>query len=480
MSRRPIIINNSAIVNAPPPPRPPAITAHSSYALGMYNPTSASQQDEEQENEIDVSAYNALMGVPIGENQIKGKFVNMWPGGGRTQIACFIYCVGPITGFSGLLLGDERCYSKRWDFNGDPRQNILDDPEFADVLARIRNTEPDFADNYTTNFYPGVPIGFAGHFIELDVDENVYATPYAHVLGRPLFNPDSRVVEYSRNPLDALIWYWTSPYPLGCNMPLDYTGIAAIRQDIEGTVNGKPRRTFDMVLESQSSPMDWLATLENAAGVRIIPYENTFRIINEFPPEPITYLTTLTEDDFIDFPPVVEKTTDSETPNAVQVVYTDKNTTDRWRTLPSSEVRLSGVNTGELPYQKLKTTMTWIDNEAEANRAAAQIINSENLQDLRVTARVGAWGKQYHMGDLVRLTMPSYGITDKPMRFALPPSMVSTDRYDITLLEFDPAIRSDEAVDEPTFPDTSLQDPARCSAAGKHSVGGTHLSARYR
>ena len=140
-------------------------------------------------------------------------------------------------------------------------------------------------------------------------------------------------------------------------------------------------------------------------------------------------------------------------PNSVAVDYRDASGA-RWRT-EREQTDSPRLSAGGEQRRISRISLPGIHNATQAKREATERLNWY-LTDLEATVTLFDEGWELQHGSIVALTHP-IGLTAKLFRVTRTTGLKG--RWTVDMVEYDPAVYSDEVVADPTVPDTNLGNP---------------------
>lgn len=273
---------------------------------------------------------------------------------------------------------------------------------------------------------------------------------------------------------DPTTWTWTecpalheadliSSPDYGAGKELDWASVALTAAANDATVGSGPtaevRRQSSMLLDNEQDVSDWVETLRAAAACWVLDNGGVVSLVpDQARASSATYewdagqIVSITRD---------KKRDPAQMPTVINVIYTDTSTTP-WRE-GRATVYAPGVLDGTTPFRKSDVSMPWITRYSQADREAKERLNKLTLADLSFTLKVVDDGLAQEKADVITVTAAPHGYTAKEMWIdnirAVP------EGFEFDLIEYDPAVYSDDVVTVPTYPDTQLPRPDQPIAA---------------
>lgn len=271
----------------------------------------------------------------------------------------------------------------------------------------------------------------------------------AVIRGRQVYDPRTLATAWSENPALCLADFLASA-TYGLGMSIDWSSVEDAADECDALVSGAARRTLGLALDTVQDTRSWVEALRTYAGVWVFADAGTARLVPDRPRA--TDLSIDHDNGDIAKLLAIKKRGTAKLPNRVEVIYTDTSATP-WRDasqfspsmglatgLPDSQVRLPGVHSASQAY-----------------REAVERLNKLWLADMTVELELFDAALAIEIGDVIEVTHP-VGLSAKKLRVL----SIAQDygRFRIAALEYDPAVYSDAVATAPTYPDTSLPNPA--------------------
>ncbi|MBK6742532.1 MAG: hypothetical protein IPG66_05945 [Hydrogenophilales bacterium] len=383
------------------------------------------------------SPLRALYGEPwVGAQQAKYVVYQGW-----LVILC-IWGYGPIDGVQQLYIGDQPAPAGvlSTHYTGAAGQGI--DPTLAAALAAqgvvYTDTLPGLAYSVVRvpkNLVSGVP------------------AVSARIKGLLLYDPRIDATVWSDNPGLALADFDASTR-YGMGRDVDWDSAATLADHSDTLVGGERRNTINLVIDQVQESRAWREAIRTYAEAWIHPEGGLDIFVVDGPSDSVLDIdaSMMLAGSFKPTRPSRR----ANSPNAVSVRYTDRSVTP-WAEHEATEFA-PGVESGAVPRRPSSVSLFGIHRRGQATRAAVQRLNWFHLADLAMEWVGFDYALKLRRGDVVRVSHP-YGYTLKRMRI-VDISAVAARRWRITVREYDPAMFSDAVASEPTYPDTSLPDPA--------------------
>jgi hypothetical protein len=284
---------------------------------------------------------------------------------------------------------------------------------------------------------------------------------------------------YSDNPAHAIADFIEST-TYGMGQPVDWATVATLASECDALVGGERKRVLNISLDSAQECKAWLDTLRDYASCWAVPEGGVYRLVPDVPfPVGATWGTgvlapgswragvwstgvvplSFSEANIRANTFKMTKRGVRQIPTVVEVTYTDTSVTP-WvdRTLPP--VYAPGVLDGTTPTRYARIPKPGITRHSEAYRYAIERINAYTLNDLSVSFTSFDEGLKVQVGDICSVSWAAKGLSSKLFR-VMKCSNPEPGRWIISADEYDPAKYSSDVVAAPTYPDTTLDDPAR-------------------
>lgn len=243
----------------------------------------------------------------------------------------------------------------------------------------------------------------------------------------------------------------------GMGRAVDWTtaiAAAATCDALVGTaVTAEPKRQLDLVLDSPQPGETWLNVMRAYANCWCVPEGGKYRFVPDALASSVFSFTTSN---------VVANTLQvalqgtRNTPTVIETVYTDR-TVLPWRDNNVS-VYAPGVLAGTTPQRRSRVSMPGINRYSEAYRNSVERLNDGLLSAMSVQFTAFDDALKLQVGDLFDLTHP-VGFAATLFR-ALRINPVSSGRWAIYGVKYDPAKYSSDVVTGPSLPNTNLPDPS--------------------
>jgi hypothetical protein len=274
----------------------------------------------------------------------------------------------------------------------------------------------------------------------------------AVIRGRRLHDPRTGTTAYSSNPALALADYLSNA-AYGAGLTVDWSSVAAAANACDEAIGGHPRRRIGLTIDSVATVDHWIEVLRTYAGcLRPVLGQSGWRLIPDRPALVARHFDHASGN-ILSISPVRKRGV-RDTPTLIRLIWTDTSQLP-WRDVPAV-VALPGVIEGATPRRESEVRLPGIQNASQAEREAIERLNKLTLEDIGCEIEVFDDGLATEPGDVVTVSHP-VGLTAKPMRVV--GAEGAHGRYRLTLVEYDPAMYSNQVVTDPTFPDTSLPTP---------------------
>lgn len=264
---------------------------------------------------------------------------------------------------------------------------------------------------------------------------------------------------------DPSTWTWTECPALheadliassayGAGKELNWASVASTADANDATVGSGPttevRRQSSMLLDNEQDVADWVETLRAAAACWVLDNGGVVSLVPDQARAAVaTYdwdagqIVSITRD---------KKRDPAQMPTVINVRYTDTSTLP-WRE-GRATVYAPGVLEGTTPFRKSDVAMPWITRHSQADREAKERLNKLTLADLSFTMKTVDDGLALEKADVIAVTAAPHGYTAKQMW--IDNARAVADGFEFDLIEYDPAVYSDDVVTTPTYPDTQL------------------------
>lgn len=257
--------------------------------------------------------------------------------------------------------------------------------------------------------------------------------------------------EWSDNPAYCLADFITNA-TYGAKRTVDWASVASVAADCNALVGGEKRRTLNLALETVQPVQSWLDTLRTYAGCWITQDGADLKLIADKAGSVVASISHAAGQ--IKTIGQVKKRGVQSVPTVMSLTYTD--TTALPHKPGTVTVYAAGVLAGTTPRRESTVSLPGINRYSQATREATERLNKLTLNDLSMTLGVFDDALSLEVGDIVEVTHP-IGFTAKKLRVQ---SVVGEyGRFELGLLEYDPAVYNDSVATAPTWADTELPDP---------------------
>jgi len=257
--------------------------------------------------------------------------------------------------------------------------------------------------------------------------------------------------EWSDNPAWCLADFITNT-TYGAARTMDWTSVAAVAADCNALVGGEKRRTLNLALETVQPVKSWLDTLRTYAGCWITQDGPNLKLIADKAGSVVASITHAAGQ--IQRIANVKKRGVQSVPTVLTLTYTD--TTALPHKPGTVTIYAAGVLAGTTPRRESTVSLPGINRYSQANREAIERLNKLALNDLSMSLSVFDEALALEVGDIVTVTHPM-GFAAKQLRVQSITGELG--RFELGLLEYDPAVYDDTVATAPTWADTDLPDP---------------------
>lgn len=273
----------------------------------------------------------------------------------------------------------------------------------------------------------------------------------ATIKGRKVWTGASTV--WSDNPAWCLADFITNTV-YGMGKTVDWTSVASVAGDCDALAAGVEKlRTLNLSLDTVQTAQAWVDTLKVYAGCWVVPSASGLKFVSDKAGSSVaSYLHASGQ---IQSLSGLKKRGVQNTPTVMTVTYRDTTLTPHRDA--TATVYAAGVLAGTTPRRESTVSLPGITRYSQAFREATERLNKLLLNDLSFTLGVFDEGLKIEVGDIVDVTHP-LGLTAKLMRVM----GISGEygRYQLALVEYDPAVYNATVATAPTFADTTLPNPA--------------------
>lgn len=393
-----------------------------------------------QDQQLSLAAENAPIRIVYGQVTIGPQVANVIPYNGGSVILA-VWCQGEVDSITQLYLNDEISTLTATHYTGTAGQGVD-----GTLVAAFDALTPRIA---FTDAMPGVcysvvtvPAGASAGFPRLT----------AAIKGQKVWNGSTTA--WSDNPAYCLADFIAST-TYGMATATDWASVASVAADCDALVGGtEKRRTLNLCLDTVQLAKSWVDTLRLYAGCWVAPGAAGLRLVSDkVGSSSASY--SHTAGNILRISSIKKRGVQS-TPTVMAVSYRDVSSAPARDA--TATVYAAGVLAGTKPRRESKVPMPGVSRYSQAMREATERLNKLLLNDLSFTLSVADEALAVEVGDIVDVTYPFYGFTAKLMRVMGVSG--SYGRYDLALVEYDPAVYSDTVATAPTYTDTTLPSPA--------------------
>lgn len=273
----------------------------------------------------------------------------------------------------------------------------------------------------------------------------------AIIKGRKVWTGAASV--WSDNPAYCLANFITDT-TYGCKRTINWASVASVAADCDALAGGTEKmRTLNLALETVQPVANWLDTLRTYAGCWIVQSGADLKLVSDKAGSSVASI--LHASGHIQRLESLTKRGVQSTPTVMTVTYTDTST------LPyksaTAVVKAAGVDAGTTPRRESQVSLPGINRYSQAVREATERLNKLLLNDLSFNLGVFDERLDLEVGDIVAVTHP-IGLSAKLMRVL--GLSGEYGRYNLALVEYDPAVYDASVATAPTYTDTDLPNPA--------------------
>lgn len=280
--------------------------------------------------------------------------------------------------------------------------------------------------------------------------------------GRLVYDPR----DGGQDPDDPSTWVWSDNPALcladfcanrlyGAGRAVDWSSVADTADaNDEPLAGGEPRRRLAWALEQVQPVTAVIEVLRTYAGCWVVPRGDVLRLVPDAPSAPVASYAHAAGQ-VAGWSDWTRRDT-GDAPTVVEIEYSDTAQLP-WRSR-IARAQLPGAGSAR-PWRVSRVALPGITRHSQAHREAVERLNKLTLADLALALTVFDAGIAHEAGDVVEISLPFGGLAGKPMRLAAAPRGAGHGLWTLPLVEYDPAVYSDEVQTEPTYPDTTLPDP---------------------
>jgi len=393
-----------------------------------------------EEKQTTLAAENAVIPVVYGIDRRGAMIANVVPYFNRVLFQV-VWSEGSIEGVGDIFVGDSKTPV--------PPIKVT---TYLGTQDQVVDTRLQEAFSYQDITYNDTLPGIAYSVIDVDSMPSSLNI-IAKVSGRKVYDPRSGLTVHSDNPALILADFITNNV-YGAGRAVDWASVATLANLNDTLVGEEKSRRLNLTLADSQEVDSWIETLRLYAGCWVVPRNNVYHLV---PDIPSSVVKSFRHDDgnIFSIGPLKRRSI-NDSPNVMIVKYT--NITNEPWVDDHVVVEIPGVGFGANFRRESEIPMPGIQDAGQATREAIKRLNKLGLSDLSTTLEVFDDGVEVDVGDVVSVSHP-VGLSDKQFR-VVGVSNTGAGRYSLALAEYDPAAYSTTIVTTPTYPDTSLPDPA--------------------
>jgi len=258
---------------------------------------------------------------------------------------------------------------------------------------------------------------------------------------------------WSDNPAYCLADFVTNT-TYGMGRTVDWASVASVAADCNELAGSEVSRTLNLSLENVQPVTSWANTLRTYANCWMVQSGANLRFISD--KDPAFFTPLLHSSGHIQKVGTLKKRGVQNVPTVMQITYTDTSVLP-WR--DAVAVAYAGGGTSlpvGVPRRESSVSLPGITRYSQAMREAIERLNKLTLNDLSFDLSVFDEQLVLDVGDCVSVSHP-IGLTNKYMRVMR--CSGEYGRYNLSLVEFDPAVYDGSVATAPTWPDTQLPSP---------------------
>lgn len=242
------------------------------------------------------------------------------------------------------------------------------------------------------------------------------------------------------------------------NGPVPDVGHLVYSNTPGGLATDLNHRKLDLVINTVNLTTSWIDTLRSYTGCYLHLDNLKYLFIPNYPRE--THPTPVTPDNMLRGTFTLKKAGISNTPNSIEVQYTD-TTTVPWRTYP---VTISSVLANET-IRSSSVSLPGITRYGQAIREAKERLNSYSVSDLAVTFGMVDDAIRYAVGDVIKVHHLYFGTpwsSDASGKLFRISGITKQDlgRYNISALEYNEDVYDSSLnLSVTEIPDTNNSNP---------------------
>jgi len=411
------------------------------------------------------AARNTIIPLSYGRDRIFGKLcvVHVDEDNGFLYVA-YSFCEGEIEGFETVFVDGV-------DVNEDPDGFLT----FTDAEVEVHTgTDSQSTSTLLSGVLPGYTDTLLNTaYVVLKVPQGStrgFPRVEAILQGRKVYDPrlDTTRTDITPNGSgahredDSATWeFSTNPVICFRDMVVNFTGWEILDQGVvdladynDETIDSVKRREIGLTLGKANKVEQWTNGFRTYMGAFLGWEDGKLRIIpNKVETIPAGVVLDLTADDIVKDSLHLTRRSLRSVPNSVAIDYEDSSGS-KWHTerVQADSARVSG---GQEARRLSRVSLPGIHNASQAQREATERLNWY-LTDLEAVVTIFDEGWRVQHGSIVTITHP-IGLDEKLFRVRRTTALKG--RWVLDLVEYDPAIYSEEVIANPTTPDTSLGNP---------------------
>lgn len=408
--------------------------------FGVPSITWFNRQPTLEEITRNITADNVAIPIVYGHAQVGGQIFAVDYNAG-TWVVGYLLCLGEINDITNVWINDAAPVAgvTVTEYTGTTTQTT--DATLSSAIA-------GYTDDLVFDLPNSQKQGVAYIVVEYTDDHyDTWPRVVCEIEGKKVWNPKTSTTVYSTNPALHLGDLLSSSI-YGHGYTVDDTALEAAQDYCDDTTPGEARRRSYCVIDQPRDTDQWVEVLRGYASCWVALRGDTAHLV---PDKTGSSAYTFTADNIIDNSIRIRKQDSSNLPTVMRVSYTDTSG-DVWRERFCEPVKLTGVDTGAVPWRESQVRMVGIDRYSQARREAIERLDKLQLSDLWVEWETTDEGLQLEVGDIVTLTHP-YGLTNELLRLIADPIQVYPGRWRLVGIEYDAAAYDDTLESAPSYAD---------------------------
>jgi len=398
-----------------------------------------------------VAGYATRLPIVYGTQQVQGKLQYLEKSSlGLSSTFYFIdihWCEGPV--YQIVRYFDGNAFYEP-DYFNEYLGEVSQDPD--PDLERIIGSE--YKDNFVSEV-AGRTVTSC-HTVFRHRPSHKLPDYYAEIKGCKVYNPLTDETLWSNNP--ALC---AGDFVLKAGVAVNWEdSTQAIERCAELLDDDNPRWTINITIDKTATLQSQLEFFEKCGHFMAVPTSAGIAFVADY--VPTTYIVLDPSRDMVRESLKLNRKSIKDRPTVVEVTYTDlapdeeNEDPQKWGTKSYVETH-PGVISGDLIYNKTSVNIAEVHNEAEAVRAAKELLNTYTLRALEGAVTLRDIGLKVLEGSVIEFPHP-LGFDNFRAR-VLNNTLTSPGRWSTKFEEYSEDVYSDEVAPVPDDNKTNLPNP---------------------